>query len=342
MDSLRYYDLDNILEHCASGRIDMHEPIEVSNQSQTMRTEMTVLKHLVILTKSDKVSLIHILSRLRCLIKERLSTLITGNAFVSHYIDNLLKEWRLNITPIEILNDGLAKCEYMQGDLFDYDEFINELESSQKGGASLDTLEANLKERQEQHIPLTPEYANEMKHKLTELRSVCNSCIERVKGQSVDALSKYKAMDPHHMQLLINLSFKPKSDYLEFSNQFRNENETFAIFLTQANDLDIPDNIHTIFLNYIITLNMIKKEMNYINNSLNQIIIYMNPRIDTLDKLVKGFTRLDTTDVVDTVHEPLMDGEGLEASMIITDNEPSVVDTLKDTLKDKLQGMTFF
>ena len=48
MDSLRYYDLDNILEHCASGRIDMHEPIEVMNQSQTMKTEMTVLKHLVI------------------------------------------------------------------------------------------------------------------------------------------------------------------------------------------------------------------------------------------------------------------------------------------------------
>ena len=35
MDSLRYHNLDKLLELCSSGRIDMHEPIEVLNQSQT-------------------------------------------------------------------------------------------------------------------------------------------------------------------------------------------------------------------------------------------------------------------------------------------------------------------
>ena len=339
MDTLRYYDLDNILEHCASGRIDMHEPIEVSNQSHTMRSEMTVLKHLVVLSKSDKVSLIHILSRLRCLIKERLLKLITGNAFVRHYIDNVLKEWRLDLSAPDILNDGLAKCEYIEGDLFDYSGFLKELECSQKGGASLESVEKLLKERQEKHIPLTPEYANQMKHKLNDLHGECSSCVNRVKSHSVDAMLKYKAMDPHHLQVLIDLSFKPKSAYLEFSNQFRDDNETFAVFLNEANDLDIPDNIHTIFLNYLITLNMVKKEMNYINNSLKQIIVYMNPKLETLNKLVKGFTGLDTTEeVVDTVHEPALDGEGLDEPMEITDEQPSVV----DTLKDKLNGMTFF
>ena len=333
MDSLRYYDLDNILEHCASGRIDMHEPIEVSNQSNTMRTEMTVLKHLVILSKSEKISLIHILSRLRCLIKEKLLSLITDYAFVSHYIDNVLKEWRLELSPTEILNDGLASCDYSQGDLFDYDEFLKELECSQKGGASLDSVEKTLKNRQDKHVPLTPEYANQMKHKLSDIHSECTNCVERVKSHSIDAMTKYKAMDPHHLQVLIDLSFKPKSAYLEFSNQFRNENETFALFLTEANNLDIPDNIHTIFLNYLITLNMIKKEMNYINNSLKQIVIYMNPKLDTLDKLVKAFTKIDSTEVVDTVHEPELDGEGLSESMVITD-EPSVVDTIKGKIDD--------
>ena len=38
MESLRYYDLENILDHCSKGRINMHEPIEVMNQSQTMKT----------------------------------------------------------------------------------------------------------------------------------------------------------------------------------------------------------------------------------------------------------------------------------------------------------------
>ena len=83
---------------------------------------------------------------------------------------------------------------------------------------------------------------------------------------------------------------------------------------------------------------MIKKEMNYINNSLKQIIVFMNPKLETLNKLVKGFTGLDTTEVVDTVHEPVLDGDGLDESMQITDEQPSVV----DTLKDKLNGITFF
>ena len=38
---------------------------------------------------------------------------------------------------------------------------------------------------------------------------------------------------------------------------------------------------------------MIKKEMNYINNSLKQIVIYMDPKLNTLEKLVKSFTTLD-------------------------------------------------
>ena len=78
---------------------------------------------------------------------------------------------------------------------------------------------------------------------------------------------------------------------------------------------------------------MIKKEMNYINNSLKQIVIYMNPKLDTLDKLVKAFTKIDSTEVVDTVHEPELDGEGLSESMVITD-EPSVVDTIKGKIDD--------
>ena len=37
---------------------------------------------------------------------------------------------------------------------------------------------------------------------------------------------------------------------------------------------------------------MIKKKMNYINN-LKQIVIYMDPKLNTLEKLVKSLTTLD-------------------------------------------------
>ena len=63
----------------------------------------------------------------------------------------------------------------------------------------------------------------------------------------------------------------------------------------------------------------------------------MNPRLETLTKLVKGFTKLDTTEIPDTIIEPLMDGEGLDESITIT-AEPGVV----DSIKEKLNEFTFF
>jgi hypothetical protein len=343
MESLRYHDLENILVHCATGRINMHEPIEVMNQSQTMKTEMTVLKHLVVLSKTEKVSLIHILSRLRCSLKEQLEKLIEENAFVKHYVVNVIKEWRLDISTSDLLNDGLDNCNYEKGDLFPYEKLVEELECSQRGGSKLDEIERILRERQEKHKPMTPDYSKQMKIKLSDLLNECTECSSRVKSQSVDAQTTYRSMDPKHLQVLIDLSFKPKSSYLEFSNQFRDTNHIFAVFLSETHDIEIPDTIHTMFLNYLLTVNMIKKEMNYINNSLKQIVVYMDPKLETLGKLVKSFTLLDPEeDVIDTVHEP-MDGEGLQENIVIKDDSmidpQEVIDSIKDSIKDKF---TFF
>ena len=138
MNSLRYYNLDKLIEHCSYGKIDMHEPIEVANQSGSIRSEMSILKHFVVLSKSQNISLIHILSRLRCNLKNVLLNMISNNAFIRHYIDNVIKEWRLDITPSDLLNDGLASCEYIEGDLFNYDNFTTELKCSQEGGKKID------------------------------------------------------------------------------------------------------------------------------------------------------------------------------------------------------------
>lgn len=334
MDSLRYHNLDKLLELCSSGRIDMHEPIEVLNQSQTMRTEMTILKHFVILTKSDGISLIHILSKLRCMIKKNLQTLISKNALIRHYIENVISEWKSEISISELLNDGLESCQYTDGDMFDYEQLVDEIKCSQKGGKVLDDIEATLKERQKLLVPMTPDYSEQMKLRLSELYNECNSCVDRSKSHSVVVQSRYKAMDPHHLQILIDLSFKPKSSYLDYSSQF-SENETFSVFLSQSNDLDIPDNIHTIFLNYLITLNMMKKEMNYINNSLKEVILFMTPKIETLGNLQNGFNYVEEKPPVP------MDGHGLSDNLIITDT-PVEDDSLDETVLGKIKQFTFF
>ncbi len=78
---------------------------------------------------------------------------------------------------------------------------------------------------------------------------------------------------------------------------------------------------------------MIKKEMNYINNSLKQIVIYMNPKLETLDKLVKSFTLLDPEEDVDN-GEPL-DGTGLNEDIVIKDTSSIDPQEVIDSIKEK-------
>jgi hypothetical protein len=295
MEQLNYYDLENILSKCVSGDIDMHEPIEVTNKLQNQRIEISVLKHLLILCNSNKQSLIHILSALRYQIKNKILELIDENSFIRHYIQNVINEWRLDISPVDMFKDGLDQCGYSEGsDMFDYQEFINQKQLAQEGGRKIIELEKGMRHRQEEFKPFTKDYSEQIKEKVKDLHTECYDCIGKVKNYVVETSEKHKMMDPRHRDILIDLSCKSKPTYLEYSNKIKqDESEVFSSFLNEANDLDIPNNIHTIFLNYLITLNMLKKEMNYINNSLKGVLTEMQPKIVMLTKFMDGLNELE-------------------------------------------------
>ena len=73
------------------GTIDMHLPLEITNHIQTMKTEVSVLKHLLIICQLEKVPLLDILSELRRQLKYKLHELIDSNPFVYKYIENVIR-----------------------------------------------------------------------------------------------------------------------------------------------------------------------------------------------------------------------------------------------------------
>jgi len=326
MDQLNYYDLEHIIGKCVSGEIDMHEPIEITNKLKNQKTEMSILRHLLLLCQSDNKSLIHILSVLRYRVRSHLLELIDDNAFIRHYVQNVINEWTLNITPFDLFKDGLDQCDYDEGDdLYNYDNFVTEKKCSQEGGARIKLLEDGLRERQLAFKPITSDYANLIQDKVRGLHEECYECMNRVKQNTSETMMKHKMIDPIHIDILLDLSTKPKSTYLEYSNRIRDEESSvFSTFMSDKHDLDIPDNIHTIFLNYLITLNMIKKEMNFISHSLKGILTDMQPRIVILTKFMDGLNELEETSVMATHGDNLDDegisegiGEGLPDQLII-------------------------
>ena len=75
--------------------------------------------------------------------------------------------------------------------------------------------------------------------------------------------------------------------YMEY---IKNNDNTVSIFdslVVNKNDADIPDNINTIFLNYILIINMIKKELHYIITIYESILEKLSEKYSMLNKLRK-------------------------------------------------------
>ena len=290
MDELNYLDLPGLIQQCVMGHIDMHEPIEISNRLKNQRVEISILKHLLILCERDSKSLIHILSTIRFKIKEYLLTTMLDNHYIKGYIQNVILEWGYEISIEELLMDGLNNCGYIEGnDILPYEILLDEKNISEETSLKLKIIEDGIKERQESYTPVTREYAEDIQGRIRDLHGQCKSCMDRVKEYRGGALEKISLIEPKHRDILIDLAIKPKSMYIEYlSIVSKDESSILSGFMNDLQNVNIPDNIHTIFLNYVITINMLKKEINYISNSFKKIMVDSQPRLQLLDKFTDG------------------------------------------------------
>lgn len=294
MEDLHYYDLPGLIKLCVMGDIDMHEPLEISNRLKNQKIEISILKHFLILCERDNKSLIHILSLIRSRIKEYLLGLLSENHYVKNYIQNVIDEWGYEIIPEELFMDGLNKTDYVDGDdIIPYEQLLEEKRISEETSQKLKMIEDGIKERQESYIPVTREYAEQIQDRIKDLHTQCKTCMDSAKKQSGGAMEKLKLIEPKHRDILLDLSIKPKSMYIEYlSLVSKEESSVLSSFMSDLQNVNIPDNIHTIFLNYVITINMLKKEINYMSNSFKQLIVDTQPRLQLLNKFTDGSDEL--------------------------------------------------
>jgi hypothetical protein len=294
MEDLHYYDLPGLIKLCVMGDIDMHEPLEISNRLKNQKIEISILKHFLILCERDSKSLIHILSLIRSRIKEYLLGLLSENHYVKNYIQNVIDEWGYEIIPEELFMDGLNKMDYVDGDdIIPYEQLLEEKRISEETSQKLKMIEDGIKERQESYIPVTREYAEQIQDRIKDLHTQCKTCMDSAKKQSGGAMEKLKLIEPKHRDILLDLSIKPKSMYIEYlSLVSKEESSVLSSFMSDLQNVNIPDNIHTIFLNYVITINMLKKEINYMSNSFKQLIVDTQPRLQLLNKFTDGSDEL--------------------------------------------------
>ena len=81
---------------------------------------------------------------------------------------------------------------------------------------------------------------------------------------------------------------KSKTNYLEKVDEIHDNSSVFGRLLNTSTDKDIPKNINKIFMNYILVINMLKKEYHYLITTLKSINHDLDNRHGSLDGLVKG------------------------------------------------------
>jgi len=239
-EDINYYKTEDFLDMYMRGKKNIHDMIEVKNIKHTTTYHISFLTHLLYLCKTNNLSLLDILNTLKTRIETFVVRLIKENYYIKSYIETVIKEWSL-ILEAENIFDKL-------NDDFNYEEFVsqnklyNELIGGMKG------LEANIQNK---------EYSidSDIKDTLLLLFTNCKDCKEKMRNHIKKLIDITGKLEPTYNYLLIDLSNKGKPNYLEQVNEINERNSIFNRLLNTSSDKDIPENINTIFLNYILIIN---------------------------------------------------------------------------------------
>jgi hypothetical protein len=269
MEGLSYYNLEDLIEKVASGELDVHRPIDLSNDVRNQKFEIPFLQHLLMICKNEGFSLVHLLSMIHSRIKSNVLELIHDNAFVRHMVQNTLNEWRLDISPFDIFKDGLDELEGVdQEELFQYHKLSDENKVLREIETSLDDLEGELSDRTVilQVVP-NKEKVRHLDRRIRVLHGGCYDSMTRIQETMKELEEKTKAITPTYNHVLLDMAMKHKSSYLEFyKNSTDNDDSTITMFINERNQVSIPNKIHNVFMNYCLIVNMVRKEFEYLNH----------------------------------------------------------------------------
>ena len=272
-DELNYYKLDEFYQKCMDGSLDIRKQIQLKDTTQTKMYNVSFLKHVLYLCKTNKTNLLDILNKLKVKIETFLKRLIDENFYIRSYIQSINNEWSLDLDAGNIFNK-------MQ-DVFQYDSFIEENKVYNQLVGGMNGLERKI---------LKKEFTEDVdiRDTLNLLFTNCTDCKDKI-NKHIEKLTKITyELEPTYNYVLIDLSMKHKPNYLEMVNEANEKNSIFNRLLNTSSDRDIPENINMIFSNYLLVINLLKKEYHYLITTLKKLDSNIHEKHNSLNVLMNG------------------------------------------------------
>ena len=237
-----FLELKLLVKEMIEGKIQINKPLVITSSDRTKSEELSFLSHVLKYNDVKKETMFVFLNEVLEVFNKEMNKLMR-NRNVQRYIDGIKGEW-------DDLSDILFK------DLFSEDqvklmesvlENINELcrrfkeiNTSVESNNVTDVVEeADLVDRMDTFVKSIKEF---------------NENIEEIMEQ----LDRYEGnLNKLNTCVLLDLSMKNKKLYLEFNGV--------------TEDRSIPENIQNVFLNYLLILNLIKKQIVYYKKTVKKV-----------------------------------------------------------------------
>ncbi len=282
-EELNYYKLDDFYDKCMKGDITMNKQIKLKNRDHTKEHYISFITHVLYLCNHNNTNLLDILNTLKDKIETYVKNLIRNNYYVRTYIQTIIQEWALTVDSESIFDKGNESIKYEE--FMKHNRDFNELIGGMK------SLEKNI---------LKNEYNEDtdIRELLTMLFTNCTDCKDRIKAQIEQLIRIVSNLEPTYNYLILDLSMKHKANYLEIANESEQNSSIFNRLINTSTDRDVPDNINTIFLNYILLINLLKKEYHFLITSLKSIDYNLSEHHNSLNVMMDGLNIKDVQPVI--------------------------------------------
>ena len=237
-----FLDLKILVKEMIEGKIQINKPLVITSSDRTNSEGISFLSHVLKYNNVKKDTMFVFLNEILDVFNKQISKLM-GNSNVQKYIDNVKNEWDdlSDILFKEIFEEEQVKLmESLIENINELCRRFKEINTSIESNNVTDIVEEeDLVERMDIFVKSLQEF---------------NKNTEEITSE----LDRYESnLNKLNTCLLLDLSMKNKQLYLEFNDI----NE----------DKNIPENIQNVFLNYLLILNLIKKQILYYKKTIKKV-----------------------------------------------------------------------
>jgi hypothetical protein len=237
-----FLELKLLVKEMIEGKIQINKSLVITSSDRTKSEELSFLSHVLKYNGVKKETMFVFLNEILEVFNKEMNKLMR-NRNVQRYIDGIKGEWDdlSDILFKELFTEDQVKL--MESILESINELcrrFKEINTSVESNNVTDVVEeADLVDRMDTFVKSIKEF---------------NENIEEIMEQ----LDRYEGnLNKLNTCVLLDLSMKNKKLYLEFNGV--------------TEDRSIPENIQNVFLNYLLILNLIKKQIVYYKKTVKKV-----------------------------------------------------------------------